>query len=66
MPYLLFQLGKHVHTTQICIKSHLELRQNRNLVNVVRATLPTFYIFKGSRMQEDYIQDCRLGTCMAM
>ncbi len=46
MPYLLFQLGKHVHTTQTCIKSHLEFKRNKNLVIVVRATLPTFYIFK--------------------
>jgi hypothetical protein len=66
MPDLLFQLGKLVHITQICIKSHLEFKRNRNLVNIVGTTLPTFYIFKGSRMQEDYIRDYRLGTCMAM
>jgi hypothetical protein len=36
------------------------------VVNATRATLSTFYIFKGSRMQENYIQDCRPRTCMAM
>jgi len=36
------------------------------VVNVVRTTLPRFYIFKGERICDDYIQLCKPGTCMAM
>jgi hypothetical protein len=36
------------------------------VINVARATLLAFYIFKGSRMQENYIWDCRPGICMVM
>jgi len=36
------------------------------VINVVGAALITFYIFKGSRMWEDYIKLCRPRTCMAM
>jgi hypothetical protein len=35
-------------------------------VNATRITLPAFYIFKGSRMQKDYIEDCRSRTCIIM
>jgi len=36
------------------------------VVNATGATPLTFYIFKGSRMWEDYIKLCRPRTCMAM
>jgi hypothetical protein len=36
------------------------------VVNAARTTLLGFYIFKGKRICEDYIQLCKLGTCMAM
>jgi hypothetical protein len=36
------------------------------VVNATKATLFAFYIFRGSRMLEDYIKLCRLETCMAM
>jgi hypothetical protein len=36
------------------------------VVNATFVTLITFYIFRGSRMQEDYIKLCKLGTYMAM
>jgi hypothetical protein len=36
------------------------------VVNVARITLLSFYIFKVSRMWEDYIKLCKPKTCMAM
>jgi hypothetical protein len=36
------------------------------VVNVEGGVLPRFYIFKGERLQDDYIKFCKLGTCMAM
>jgi hypothetical protein len=36
------------------------------LVNVVRTTLTRFYIFRGERSCDDYIQLYKLRTCMAM
>jgi len=36
------------------------------VVNVAKTTLPRFYLFKGKRIRDDYIQLCKLGTCMAM
>lgn len=36
------------------------------VVNASGAAFPTFYIFKGSRMQKNYIKLCKLGTCMVM
>jgi hypothetical protein len=35
-------------------------------VNVIGKFMLTFYIFKGERLQQDYIKDCKPGTCMAM
>jgi hypothetical protein len=35
-------------------------------VNVTRTTLPRFYIFRGERICDDYIQLYKLGTCMAI
>jgi hypothetical protein len=35
-------------------------------VNAARGVLPSFYIFKGERLKDDYIRFCKLGTCMAM
>jgi len=26
----------------------------------------TFYVFKGSKMQKNYVKLCKLGTCMGM
>jgi hypothetical protein len=36
------------------------------VVNATRTTLLRFYIFKGERIRNDYIQLYKLGTCMAM
>ncbi len=36
------------------------------VVNVIGTTLPGFYIFKGKRIQNDYIQLCKPRACMAM
>jgi hypothetical protein len=36
------------------------------VVNVARGVLLGFYIFKGEKLQDDYIKFCKLGTCMAM
>jgi hypothetical protein len=36
------------------------------VVNAVGGVLPSFYIFKGERIKEDYIQQCKLGSYMAM
>jgi hypothetical protein len=36
------------------------------VVNAIGTTLPRFYIFKGKRIHDDYIELCKLGTCMAM
>jgi hypothetical protein len=36
------------------------------VVNVIGTSLPRFYIFKRERIRDDYIQLCKLGTCMAM
>jgi hypothetical protein len=36
------------------------------VVNVVGTSLPRFYIFKTKKICDDYIQLCKLGTCMAM
>jgi hypothetical protein len=30
--------------------------------NAIGGSLPTFYIFKGYRIKEDYIKHCRGGT----
>jgi len=35
-------------------------------VNAVGGVFPSFYIFKGERIREDYIQQCKLGSYMAM
>jgi IS4 transposase len=36
------------------------------VVNPTKTTLLGFYIFKVERIWNDYIQLCKLGTCMAM
>jgi hypothetical protein len=36
------------------------------VVNATRTTFLGFYIFKGEKIRNDYIQFCKLGTCMAM
>jgi hypothetical protein len=36
------------------------------VVNVARTTLPRFYIFKGKRIHDKYIQLCKPGSSMAM
>ncbi len=36
------------------------------VVNVVRSTLPRFYIFKREQMKNDYIKYCKVGPCMVM
>ncbi len=36
------------------------------MVNVVKTTLPRFYIFRGKMICDDYIQFYKLGTYMAM
>ncbi len=36
------------------------------VVNATRTTLSRFYIFRGEKIRDDYIQFCKLGTYMAM
>jgi hypothetical protein len=36
------------------------------VVDVIGTSLPRFYIFKRKKIHDDYIQLCKLGTCMAM
>ncbi len=36
------------------------------VVNVIGTTLPGFYIFRGERIYDDYIQLCKLRICMVM
>ncbi len=36
------------------------------VINVIGGVLLGFYIFKGERIKEDYIQQYKLGSCMAM
>jgi hypothetical protein len=35
-------------------------------INAAGGVLPSFYIFKGERIGKDYIQQCKLKSCMAM
>ncbi len=35
-------------------------------INALRGFLPTFYIFRGEKLQEDYIKDYKLGIGMEM
>jgi hypothetical protein len=35
-------------------------------INVIGKFMLAFYIFKGERLQQDHIKDCKPGTCMAM
>jgi hypothetical protein len=34
-------------------------------VNVVGASIPGFYLFKGKSQLRNYIQNCEVGACMA-
>ncbi len=34
--------------------------------NVARGVLLGFYIFKGEKIRKNYIQQCKLGSCMVM
>jgi hypothetical protein len=36
------------------------------VVSVARGVLLGFYIFKGEKLQDDYIKFCKVGTCMAI
>jgi hypothetical protein len=36
------------------------------VVNAIRTTLLGFFIFKGKKIWNDYIQFCKPRTCMAM
>jgi len=36
------------------------------VINVVKIVMPSFYIFGGERLRDDYIKLYKLGTCMAM
>ncbi len=36
------------------------------VVNAIESVLPSFYIFKGERLRDDYIKLYKLNTCMAM
>jgi hypothetical protein len=36
------------------------------VVNAIGTTLIGFYIFRGERIHDNYIQFCKLGTGMAM
>jgi hypothetical protein len=36
------------------------------VVNVIGDYLPSFYIFRGERIKDDYIKLCKASTCMAM
>jgi len=36
------------------------------VVNAARGVLHGFYIFKAKRIKKDYIQRCKLGSCMEM
>jgi hypothetical protein len=49
----------------IILKSKEWLKVNY-VVNVGRTTLPRFYIFRRERICDDYIELCKLGTCVAM
>jgi hypothetical protein len=49
MPYLLSYFGKHVHTTQISIQSHLEFGRNMNSSKVIIMSQP--YFEKSVRMR---------------
>jgi hypothetical protein len=35
-------------------------------MNATGKSLPSFYIFRGKWIRDDYIQHCRRRTCMAM
>jgi hypothetical protein len=35
-------------------------------INVVKIVMPSFYIFRGERLRDDYIKFYKLGACMAM
>ena len=35
-------------------------------INIVRSTTPSFYIFKGQRIFQNYIRHCESGATMAM
>jgi hypothetical protein len=35
-------------------------------INALRGFLPTSYIFRGEKLQEDYIKDYKLGIGMEM
>jgi len=49
----------------IILKSQKWLTVNV-VVNVVRGFLFRFYIFGGERIKDNYIKDCKLGTCIVM
>jgi hypothetical protein len=49
----------------IILKSHEWLTMNC-VMNVTRMILLGFYIFRGDMMRDDYIKQCKSGTCMAM
>jgi len=55
--------SQHVYNTTPKSKKWLTINY---VVNVVGTTLPRFYIFRGEKIRDDYIQLCKLGTCMAM
>ncbi len=55
--------SQHVYNT---IPKSREWLTINYVVNVVGTTLPRFYIFRGEKICDDYIQFCKLGTYMAM
>lgn len=36
------------------------------VVNVAKGFLPTFYTLKGEKLQRNYVNEYKLGTCMTM